>query len=201
MGLQLQVKTFKPAAASTTSVAAAQTLGSAGNMTLAAGASTGAFNGTNTAQVITLTSTGNISARTFTVTGTDTKGDTVTEDITGPNNSTVTGSVFFATVTQIAVDGAVGTNKSASNGAWAYGAIFTGANRVKGAQITTGGTVGDIGFKETSQTGTTKFFYTVATTTKDYIEPYIPDNGILFREGSFLDMPSGTVASATVYYG
>ena len=201
MGLQLQVKTFKPAAASTTSVAAAQTLGSAGNMTLAAGASTGAFNGTNTAQVITLTSTGNISARTFTVTGTDTKGDTVTEDITGPNNSTVTGSVFFATVTQIAVDGAVGTNTSAGNGAGASGAIFTGANRVKGAQITTGGTVGDIGFKETSQTGTTKFFYTVATTTKDYIEPYIPDNGILFREGSFLDMPSGTVASATVYYG
>ena len=34
MGLQLQVKTFKPAAAATASVAGAQTLGGAGNMTL-----------------------------------------------------------------------------------------------------------------------------------------------------------------------
>ena len=40
MGLQLQVKTFKPAAASTTSVAAAQTLGGAGDMTLAGTAAT-----------------------------------------------------------------------------------------------------------------------------------------------------------------
>jgi len=61
--------------------------------------------------------------------------------------------------------------------------------------------VADISFKESSQTGTTKFFYTVATTTKDYIEPYIPDEGILFREGAFIDLPSGSVVSATVYYG
>ena len=201
MGLQLQVKTFKPAAASTTSVAAAQTLGGAGNLTLASAASTGAYAGTNVGSTISLTSTGNISARTFTVTGTDASGSTITEDITGPNNNTVTGSVFFSTVTQIAVDGAVGTNTSAGNGADTVGAIFTGATRVKGAQITTGGTVADISFKESSQTGTTKFFYTVATTTKDYIEPYIPDEGILFREGAFIDLPSGSVVSATVYYG
>lgn len=41
----------------------------------------------------------------------------------------------------------------------------------------------------------------MATTTKDYIEPYIPDEGILFREGAFIDLPSGSVVSATVYYG
>ena len=40
MGLQLQVKSFKPIAASTTSVAGAQTLGGAGDMTLACTAST-----------------------------------------------------------------------------------------------------------------------------------------------------------------
>ena len=125
MGLQLQVKTFKPAAASTTSVASAQTLGGAGNMSLATAAGTGAYAGTNVGSTISLTSTGNISARTFTVTGTDASGSTITEDITGPNNTTVTGSVFFSTVTQIAVDGAVGTNTSAGNGADTVGAIFT----------------------------------------------------------------------------
>ena len=55
MGLQLQVKSFKPIAASTTSVAGAQTLGGAGDMTLAGTAST--FNGTNTASLVTFTST------------------------------------------------------------------------------------------------------------------------------------------------
>ena len=183
------------------SISQSQTPSGAGNLTINGAKASGGVATFDSARQVTITSAGNDSARTFTVTGTDTKGDTVTEDITGPNNTTVTGSVFFATVTQIAVDGAVGTNTSAGNGLGASGAIFTGANRVKGAQITTGGTVGDIGFKETSQTGTTKFFYTVATTTKDYIEPYIPDSGILFRDGSYLDMPSGTVASATVYYG
>ena len=51
-------------AASTTAVAAAQTLGGAGNLTLAGGAT--GFAGTNMAQKITLTSGGNISAVTFT---------------------------------------------------------------------------------------------------------------------------------------
>ena len=199
MGLQLQVKTFKPAAASTTSVAAAQTLGGAGDMTLAGTAAT--FNGTNTAALVTLTSTGNISGVTFTVTGTDINGDSQSEAVTGPNNETVFSSKFFLTVTQIAASGAVGTNTSAGNAQHAVGVIFSGATRVKGAQITTGGTVEDIKFRESSPAGTVKFFYTVATTTKDYIEPYIPDDGILFREGAYIEMLGGTTASATVYHG
>lgn len=203
MGLQLQVKTFKPAAASATSVAAAQTLGGAGNMTLTS--STVTISGTNTVALITLTSTGNISGVNFTITGTDANGDSQEETITGPNNATVSSTKYFATITQIAADGAVGTNTSAGNSAETAGVIFAGANRVKGAQITTGGTIGDVSFVLGSPTGDVLFFYTVATTTKDYIEPYIPDDGILFRKnstlGSYIKMPTGTVTSATVYYG
>ena len=203
MGLQLQVKTFKPAAASATSVAAAQTLGGAGNMTLTS--STVTISGTNTVALITLTSTGNISGVNFTITGTDANGDSQEETITGPNNDTVSSTKYFATITQIAASGAVGTNTSAGNSAETAGVIFAGANRVKGAQITTGGTIGDVSFALGSPTGDVLFFYTVATTTKDYIEPYIPDDGILFRKnstlGSYIKMPTGTVTSATVYYG
>tara|TARA_R100001530_G_scaffold117642_1_gene84788 strand:- start:318 stop:917 length:600 start_codon:yes stop_codon:yes gene_type:complete len=199
MGLQLQVKTFKPAAASTTSVAAAQTLGGAGNMTLAGTAAT--FNGTNTAAKVSLTSSGNISGVTFTITGTDANGDSQTDSLSGPNANTVYSTKFFGTVTQIAAGGAVGTNTSAGNSHHAAGAIFSGATRVRGAQITTGGTIDDISFIETSPAGTTKFFYTVATTTKDYMEPYIPDEGVLFRAGAYIDMPAGSVVSVTVYYG
>lgn len=62
------------------------------------------------AQKISIESTGALNGITFTVTGTDADGRSITEDITGPNNETVTGSKFFKTVTNIAVDGAVGTN-------------------------------------------------------------------------------------------
>tara|TARA_Y100000114_G_C11759874_1_gene328939 strand:- start:2099 stop:2701 length:603 start_codon:yes stop_codon:yes gene_type:complete len=200
MGLQLQVKSFKPIAASTTSVAGAQTLGGAGNMTLAGTAST--FNGTNTASLVTFTSTGNISGVTFTVTGTDVNGDAQTEAVTGPNNTTVFSSKFFLTVTQIAASGAVGTNTSAGNSHHCLGAIFSGANRVKGFNATSGGTANaEIKFRETSGAGTVKFFYSSATATQDYLEPYIPDEGVLFRNGSYIEMLSGSVATATVYYG
>ena len=200
MGLQLQVKSFKPIAASTTSVAAAQTLGGAGNMTLAGTAAT--FNGTNTAALVSFTSTGNISGVNFTITGTDINGDAQEETKAGPNNTTVFSSKFFLTVTQIAADAAVGTNTSAGNSHHALGAIFSGATRVRGMNATTGATAdAEIKFRETSGAGTVKFFYSAATTTQDYMEPYIPDDGILFREGAYIEMLSGSVKTATVYYG
>ena len=93
MGLQLQVKSFKPIAASTTSVASAQTLGGAGNMTLAGTAAT--FNGTNTAALVSFTSTGNIEGVNFTITGTDINGDAQTETRAGPNNTTVFSNVGY----------------------------------------------------------------------------------------------------------
>tara|TARA_R100000988_G_C3996060_1_gene165809 strand:+ start:1192 stop:1794 length:603 start_codon:yes stop_codon:yes gene_type:complete len=200
MGLQLQVKSFKPIAASTTSVASAQTTGGAANLTLAGTAST--FNGTNTAALVSFTSTGNISGVNFTITGTDINGDAQEETRAGPNNTTVFSSKFFLTVTQIATSGAVGTNTSAGNSHHCLGAIFSGANRVKGFNATSGGTANaEIKFRETSGAGTVKFFYSSATTTQDYLEPYIPDEGVLFRGGSYIEMVSGSVVVATVYYG
>lgn len=59
---------------------------------------------------VTLYSSGNLSALTFTVYGEDTTGAITSEAITGPNNSTVTTVKRFRGVTQVAVSGAVGTN-------------------------------------------------------------------------------------------
>ena len=205
MSTDVKSKTFlNSLSASTTSIAAAQTLGGAGNMTLAAAAGTGAFHQTDQACKVTLTSTGNISSVTFTVTGTDIAGNTLTEDITGPNNNTVTGTKFFNTVTQIAADGAVGTNTSAGNAAGTAGgqAVLTaGRTRVRGMHITTGGTVGNISYYNTSPvSGTSLFSFQVATTTKDYIDPYIPDDGVVFNAGAYIDIPAGTAVSVTTFF-
>ena len=56
---------------------------------------------------ITVTSASNLSARTFTITGTDNDGASITEDITGPNANTVYSTKLFKTVTLVTCDAAV----------------------------------------------------------------------------------------------
>lgn len=59
---------------------------------------------------ISITSTGNISAVTFTVTGKDIYGVTMSEAITGPNNTTVYGAKAFYQITAVSASGSVSTN-------------------------------------------------------------------------------------------
>ena len=100
----------KAVSASTTSIAAGQTLGGAGDLNLTG---TAVNDGSNMASTVTLTSSGNISGVNFTITGTDSTGATVSEVKAGPNAGTVTTTQAFLTVTSIAANGAVGTNTSA----------------------------------------------------------------------------------------
>ena len=205
MSTDVKSKTFlNSLSASTTSIAAAQTTSGADNLSLAAAAGTGAFHDTDQASAITLTSTGNISGVNFTITGTDIAGNALSEVLAGPNNNTVTSTKFYNTVTQIATNGAVGTNTSAGNAAGTSGgqAILTaGRTRVRGMHITTGGTVGNISYFNTSPvSGTSLFSFQVATTTKDYIDPYIPDDGVLFNAGAYIDIPAGTAVSVTTFF-
>jgi len=105
-------------------LAALQTLLAAGNMTLTAG--TGVTTtidsaGTvryvlDTPRNVTVASTGNISAVTFTITGYDLYGQRMTQAITGPNNGTVTTTKAFKSVISVATSGAVGTNTSVGYG-------------------------------------------------------------------------------------
>jgi len=81
------------------------------------GAATGnltfGVNGTVTMDVprhVSIYCAGDMSAVTFTVYGLDRYGVEITEAITGPNATTVSGSKNFATVTRVACSAAVGTN-------------------------------------------------------------------------------------------
>src|SRR3990172_6718793 len=104
-----------PSATDRDGIAQAQQLGGAGNLVLnGAGVSSGVYScGFDGGRKITIYSAGNLSAITFTVTGTDRSGTTQTEDITGPNNGTTTGTKFFQSVSQIAASAAVGSNVEA----------------------------------------------------------------------------------------
>lgn len=113
-----------PVTLGATLLAAAQTTGGAANLTLTAGTGlTTTVDATGTTRYvldvprnITFTSTGNISGVTFTVYGYDQYGQAMTENITGPNNTTVGGNKAFKSVYRIAASGAVGTNTSAGIG-------------------------------------------------------------------------------------
>jgi len=107
------------ATADVDSICTAATPGSAGNMTIN---STLKNNGICTMDVprhLSITSDGNDTGVTFTITGTNRYGAALTETITGPSSTTVTGVENFATVTQVAISGAgtgsisVGTSSSA----------------------------------------------------------------------------------------
>jgi hypothetical protein len=195
----VKAKTFQPQSASTTKIAAAQTLGGAGNMTLTGSA---VNDGSNMASTVTLTSTGNISGVTFTVTGTDASGSAATEDITGPNNNTVTGSTAFLTVTQIAADGAVATNTSAGFTATTtgQGIVFAGATRIRGVLGANVAVAGLLEFKDGSQSGDV-LLSIVTTSGTDNINTTVPQDGILFRSGAFLDMQATQVVDGlTVFF-
>ena len=72
------------------------------------------------ASVVTLTSAGDDSARTATITGTDVLGNTQTEDVTMGNAGAVSSTKTFKTVTSITVDG------SGTAGTLSVGVIETG---------------------------------------------------------------------------
>ena len=103
-------------------IALAQTMSGSGNLNLNGVLMTeNATNGTSVNSsvqffqptTVNITSAGNDSGRTFTVTGTNTADGAVTDTITGANAGTATGDQIFKTVTQIAIDGASAGNVSA----------------------------------------------------------------------------------------
>tara|TARA_R110000823_G_scaffold43691_2_gene113387 strand:- start:499 stop:1125 length:627 start_codon:yes stop_codon:yes gene_type:complete len=205
-GSDVQIITLPNATASTTSVAAAQTTSGTAALNLATAAGTGAFNPAGQASLISFTSTGNISGITLTIIGTDIAGNAQTETRAGPNNNTVNSAKFYRTVTSVAGGGSIGTNMSVGIAASTSGTqavAFAGRARVKSIHCTTGGTIGDLTFFNGSPNLTvpdSKFSLRVATTTKDYLDPIFPDNGVLFEDGAYITLPAGISNSLTVFF-
>jgi len=107
--------TAAPTALDADGIAAAQQLAEAGNLLINGVLATGGIATFGEQQRVTLYSAGNLSALTFTVYGATTFGDSISEDIAGPNNGTVTTTANFKTVSRVAVSGVVGTNVIVGN--------------------------------------------------------------------------------------
>jgi len=166
------------------------------NGTLASGGSY--TSGDNIGQPITITSAGDDEGITFTVVGTDAVGDAQTEVVTGADTTVATSSGYFNTVASITTSASTAAAVTAGVTATGTGTVFAGRTRVRGMQGLSGASAGNLLFKNTSVTGTT--LLTVPTqAAAELIEPYIPDNGILFDAGAYVNFGSA-VATVTVFY-
>jgi hypothetical protein len=155
----------------------------------------------NLTETITLTSSADNSGITFDITGTDGNGDAQTETVTGPDSTTVNSASKYATVTSIVASGSITTQIQAGilGTGTLTGIVFAGRTRIRGITGTSKASAGNIVFKNTSITGTT--LMTVPTTgAVDAIEPYIPDNGVLFNAGAYINVPAASVTGLTVFY-
>lgn len=194
----IQAKMFKAVAASTTALAGVQTAGASGEMTLTG---TSVNDGSNMATTVTLTSASNNASVGFTITGTDENGDAASETIaTGPNANTVTGSTAFLTVTKIEHDAAI-TAVSAGFTATTttQGIVFAGATRVRGMHgVSAASTAGAMIIRNTSHSGA-KRLEIDAPASAGLIDPYIPDEGIRYPNGAYIDISSG-FDSVTVFF-
>lgn len=88
---------------------AQQTVGAA-NLTITGALAAGGVATLDTNRIVGIYSAGNLAAVTFTVYGTDSNGIVISETITGPNATTVSGVLMFKTVTRVAAGGAVGSD-------------------------------------------------------------------------------------------
>ena len=150
------------------------------------------------AQTVTITSTADNSGRTFTVVGTDATGAAQTSAATtGPNATTIDIAGTWLTVTSITASGAITTDISAGvKDGLTTGTLFAGATRVRG-MTGNGAAAGHINFKNSSTTGST--FHTEFVR-NELIDPYIPDNGIYFPNGCYMQGTSGAVVGLSVFF-
>jgi len=151
-------------------------------------------------RVVTILSAGNDAAKSFTVTGTDVNGDAQTESITGANAGTATGSKYFKTISGISAVGNPAGNVSAGINNSAADVIFAGRARLQGINMVCSATAGTLNFLKTSPTGTNIFklgSVASATVTRDIT---VPDNGLLFDNGIYIQYTRSTFGTITAFH-
>jgi hypothetical protein len=81
----------------------------------------------------------------------------------------------------------------------ATGTLVSGRNRLKGYQCLSGGTAGDIIFRDGGALGTIRLQFNVPANTNNPFANLIPGEGILFTTDIHVTLP--TAAKVTVFYG
>ena len=180
-------------------ISAAASVGNNAALTIGGALASGGSCTFDAGRVVTILSAGNDSAISFTVVGTDVNGDSQTESITGANAGTATGSAYFKTVASITAVGNPAGNVSAGVNASAADVVFAGRARFAGINLVCTGTAGVLDFLTTSPTGTS--IYKVgtvasATATRDLS---IPDEGMVFSDGIYVQYTVSTFNTLTVF--
>jgi hypothetical protein len=143
------------------------------------------------ARLITIASASDDSGRTFTVTGTDVNGNAQTETIAGPA-TTVTGTLYFRTVTQVTVDDDTAGAITVGMANDAFEVIYAGRARLRSVFLVHSATAGTLSFRNGSATGTAYLTVpTIASADSDR-DIIIPDEGIMFESGVYLPYTAGT---------
>jgi hypothetical protein len=191
----VKAKFFEPQGVDDDQVSAS---GSATTLVIADGGPYG-----NLTETITIKSAaGDNRGNTFTITGTDGNGDAQTEDLTGPNAAATVNSVNkYLTVTSIVSDGAIVTDIQAGilGTGDLTGTVFAGRTRIRGLTGTSKASAGNVVFKNTSITGTSLLTIPL-TGAVSSMDPYVPDNGVLFKAGAYVNLTAADVTGITVYY-
>ena len=188
------------------SIAAAQTPGGASNLTLLATALT--FAPTRVGLFVTVTGDGATDLRStnFTITGTNALGITATEVLAGPNGAaTVTSTLKYNTVTQIAVSGGTTTAVRAGNAAGSGGSeqtVFAGRTRLRELFGTTAATADTVTtfFNGGQSRGNELFAVKNPVAAQTLINPASAHGGILANEGLSVNLPTNSFVSLTIYF-
>jgi len=188
------------------SIAAAQTPGGASNLTLLATALT--FAPTAVGLFVTITGDGatDLRAINFTITGTNALGISASEVLAGPNGAaTVTSTLKYNTVTQIAVSGGTTTAVRAGNAAGSGGSeqtIFAGRTRLRELFGTTAATADTVTtfFNGGQSQGNELFAVKNPAGAQTLINPASAHGGILANEGLSVNLPTNSFVSLTVYF-
>ena len=153
------------------------------------------------AQTVTVTSSADNSGITCTVVGKDADGAAQTSAATtGPDSETVSVSGTWTEVTSITASGSITTDISAGvvSGA-TTGTVFAGRTRIRGMSGVAGGGAGRVYFKNSSATtGANRFILDVDS--GEDIDPFIPNNGILFEDGAYTAYDGTAVVGLSVQY-
>jgi len=200
MSSDVQSTFITAAAADTNGLSVAAAVGNNAALVLGGALASGGAVTFDQPRNITILSAGNDAAKSFTVVGTDETATAVTESITGANAGTATGTTHFATIASITAVGNPAGNVSAGTSNSVAAPIFGGRLRLLGLYAVNTGTAGTITFRETSPTGSVRMqFATVGSATSSEY-PDIPDDGILFKDGGYVDYSPVNMSSITLFY-
>ena len=150
-------------------------------------------------RLITILSAGDDSSKSFTVVGTDVNGDSQTETVTGANAGTATSSKYFKTIASITAVGNPAGNVSAGINASAADAIFTMRSRLKGMFLTSTATAGEIDFLTSSPSGTSIMKLNSVSDADATRDVTIPNEGVVFTSGIYIQYPVSTFLTMTVF--